>query len=54
MQRQMAAHDADRVEEGQRVRVLIRCPAGLHHQVAQGKMDQQQPIDLLLAEVGPA
>jgi hypothetical protein len=54
MQRQMAADDADGVEEGQRVGIRVRRPAGLRHQVPQGEVDQQQPVHLLLGEVGPA
>ena len=44
MQRQMAAHDPDGVDKGQRIGVHRCRPAGLHHQVTQGEVDQQQAV----------
>ena len=42
------------VEEGQAVRVAAVLAAGLIDQLAQREMDQEQAVDLLLHQVGPA
>ena len=52
MQRQVAAHDADGMQEGQLIRVAIHGGAGLYHQAAQREVGQQQTEHLLLGKVG--
>ena len=42
------------VQEGQMVRVTADLAAGLIDQLAQREVDQEQAIDLLLHQVGPA
>jgi hypothetical protein len=42
------------VQEGQLVRVAAGLAAGLIDQLAQREVDQQQAVDLLLHQVGPA
>ena len=54
MEGQMPPDDAHGVEEGQLVGVAAGLPTGLVDQPAQGEMRQQQAVDLLLDQIGPA
>ncbi len=54
MERQVPTDDPDRVEKGQRVGVAAGVAAGVVDQPPQGEMRQEQAIELLLGQIGPA
>ena len=50
--RQLAADDANRMEEGQPIRVLIGFERGFMHETANGEVGHQYPEELLPDQVG--
>src|SRR4029453_10863769 len=54
VERQVAPHDPHRMHEGELIRIAAGPLTGLVHQPPQREMHEQQAIELLLHETGPA
>ena len=54
MKRQMPPDNPHRMEKGQRVGIAAGVLAGLMDQLPQGKVGEQQAVELLLHEIRPA